>query len=97
MTYMKDCLVLLLIRCLPQRNDNMTEREQAMEYFTLAVLLYYMNGHPQEAKIWFASEEDCWSVIMNNDTLYDQINAHGAWCEVSHIPSKMVKPKLRPW
>jgi hypothetical protein len=58
--------------------------------------MYYMNGHPQEAKIWFASEEDCWSVLMQNDTLYDQINAEAGFCDVSGIPSKIVKPKIRP-
>tara|TARA_R100001463_G_scaffold2861_7_gene11822 strand:- start:358 stop:564 length:207 start_codon:yes stop_codon:yes gene_type:complete len=67
-----------------------------MEYFTLLTLMYYMNGHPQEAKIWFASEEDCWSVLMQNDTLYDQINAEAGFCDVSGIPSKIVKPKIRP-
>jgi hypothetical protein len=68
-----------------------------MQFFTLGVFLYYMNGQPQETKIWFENEEDCWSVIMGSDTLYDKINAHGAWCEVSGIPSNIVKPKLRPW
>lgn len=72
-------------------------REQAMEYFTLGVFLYFMNDNPQEAKVWFASEDDCWSVIMDNDSFYEKINAHGAWCEVSGIPSKMVRPKVRPW
>ena len=56
-----------------------------------------MNGHPQETKIWFASEDDCWSVLLNNDTLYDQINAEAGFCDVSAIPSRIVKPKLRPW
>jgi len=54
-------------------------------------------GNPLEAKIWFASEDDCWSVLMQNDTLYDQINAEAGFCEVSGIPSKMVKPKPRPF
>jgi len=68
-----------------------------MTFYTLLTLVYVMNGHPQEAKIWFASENDCWSVLLNNDTLYDQINAEAGFCEVSAIPSKIVKPKLRPW
>ena len=54
-------------------------------------------GNPLEAKIWFASEDDCWSVLMQNDTLYDQINAEAGFCDVSDIPSKIVKPKIRPW
>jgi len=68
-----------------------------MTFYTLLTLVYVMNGHPQEAKIWFASEDDCWSVLLNNDTLYDQINALSGHCTVSGIPSKMVKPKPRPW
>lgn len=68
-----------------------------MEYFTLLTLMYYMNGHPQEAKIWLASEDDCWSVLMQNDTLYDQINAEAGWCTISDISSKIIKPVARPW
>ena len=68
-----------------------------MDMFSLLTIVYMMNAHPQEAKIWFASEEDCWSVLMNNDTLYDQINAEAGWCTVSDIPSRLTKPKLRPW
>lgn len=68
-----------------------------MEMYTLLTLIYMQMGNPQEAKIWFASEDDCWSVLMQNDTLYDQINAEVGFCDVSDIPSKIVKPKIRPW
>lgn len=65
--------------------------------YTLLTLIYMQMGNPLEAKIWFASEDDCWSVLMQNDTLYDQINAEVGFCDVSDIPSKIVKPKIRPW
>ena len=56
-----------------------------------------MGGQPLEVKILFADEEDCWSVLLSNDTLYEQINATEGHCTVSDIPSKLVKPKPRPW
>jgi len=68
-----------------------------MEFYTLLTIIYMQMGNPLETKIWFASEDDCWSVLMQNDTLYDQINAEAGFCEVSGIPSKMVKPKPRPF
>ena len=68
-----------------------------MEMYTLLTLIYMQMGNPLEAKIWFASEDDCWSVLMQNDTLYDHINAEVGFCDVSDIPSKIVKPKIRPW
>ncbi len=47
--------------------------------------------------IWFPSEDDCWSVLLNNNTLYDQINAQEGYCDVSDVASKIIKPKIRPW
>ena len=47
--------------------------------------------------IWFPNEEDCWSVLLNNNTLYDQINAQEGYCDVSEVTSRLVKPALRPW
>jgi len=47
--------------------------------------------------IWFPSEDDCWSVLLNNNTLYDQINAQEGYCDVSDVASKIVKPLARPW
>ncbi len=68
-----------------------------MEFFTILTIVYVIGGQPLEAKILFASEDDCWSVLLDTDTIYDRINAESGFCEVSHIPSKIVKPKPRPW
>ena len=56
-----------------------------------------MGGQPLEAKILFASEDDCWNVLLDTDTIYDQINGQAGFCEVSDYPSKVVTPKIRPW
>jgi len=50
-----------------------------------------------EFRIWFASEDECWSILLANGTLYDQINATEGHCDVTDVASKIVKPKLRPW
>lgn len=67
-----------------------------MEYFTMLTIVYIMGGQPLEAKILFASEDDCWSVLLNTDTIYDQINGQAGFCEVSDFPSYVVRPKIRP-
>ena len=67
-----------------------------MEFFTLLTIVYLMGGQTLEAKILFASEDDCWQVLLDTDTIYDQINGQAGFCEVSRIPSYIVKPKLRP-
>ena len=67
-----------------------------MEYFTMLTIVYVMGGQPLEAKILFASEDDCWSVLLNTDTIYDQINGQAGFCEVSDILSKLVRPKAKP-
>ena len=56
-----------------------------------------MGGQSLEAKILFASEDDCWNVLLETDTIYDQINGQAGFCEVSKIPSRIHKPKVRPW
>ncbi len=68
-----------------------------MEYYTLLTLGYTLLDNMMYVSIWFTSEDDCWSVLMNNNTLYDQINAQEGYCDVSEVASKIVKPKLRPW
>ena len=68
-----------------------------MEFFHLLVIQYMMNGNVQEAKIWFASEQECWNILLDRDTLYDKIGGEAGWCIDSDIPSKIVKPKLRPF
>ena len=67
-----------------------------MEFYTLLTIVYLMGGQTLEAKILFASEDDCWQVLLDTDTIYYQINGQAGFCEVSHIPSHIVKPKLRP-
>ena len=67
-----------------------------MEFFTMLTIVYVMGGQPLEAKILFASEDDCWKVLLDTDTIYDQINGQAGFCEVSDLPSKVVKPRIRP-
>ena len=68
-----------------------------MDYYTLLTLGYTVLEYEMYVSIWFSSEEDCWSVLLNNGTLYDQINAHEGHCDVSDVISRLVRPKLRPW
>jgi hypothetical protein len=68
-----------------------------MDYYTLLTLGYTVLEYEMYVSIWFSSEEDCWSVLLNNGTLYDQINAHEGHCDVSDVTSRLVRPKLRPW
>ena len=68
-----------------------------MEYWTLLTLGYQVLDQTMYVSIWFPNEEDCWSVLLNNNTLYDQINAQEGYCDVSDVASKITKPKIRPW
>ena len=68
-----------------------------MEYWTLLTLGYQVLDQTMYVSIWVPNEEDCWSVLLNNGTLYDQINAQEGYCDVSEVLSKLVKPRLRPW
>ena len=69
-----------------------------MEFFHLLVIQYMVGGHLQEAKIWFPSEDACWSVLVDRNSLYDKINGEAGWCIASDMLStKIVKPELRPW
>ena len=68
-----------------------------MEYYTLLTLGYTVLDNMMYVSIWFSSEDDCWSVLMNNNTLYDQINAQEGYCDVSEVASKIVRPEIRPW
>ena len=54
-------------------------------------------GHEWEFSIWFPSEDECWSVLTNVNTIYDRINATEGYCQVSDVVSKLVKPVARPW
>jgi len=68
-----------------------------MDYWTLLTLGYTVLDNMMSVSIWFSSEEDRWSVLMNNHSLYDQINAEMGYCDVSEVASRTVSPKLRPW
>jgi len=68
-----------------------------MDYWTLLTLGYTVLDNMMYVSIWFSSEEDCWSVLMNSNTLYDQINAEMGYCDISEVASRTVSPKLRPW
>ena len=56
-----------------------------MEYWTLLTLGYQVLDQTMYVSIWFPNEEDCWSVLLNNGTLYDQINAQEGYCDVSEV------------
>ncbi len=68
-----------------------------MDYWTLLTIVYPILEHEMQFSIWFPSEKECWSVLINNGTLYDQINAEEGYCDVSEVASRVVRPKIRPW
>ena len=68
-----------------------------MDYYTLLTMGYMLMEYEMYVSIWFTSEEDCWSVLLNNGTLYDQINATEGHCDVSEVASRIVRPNIRPW
>jgi hypothetical protein len=68
-----------------------------MEYWTLLTIGYNVLDNMMYVSIWFQNEKDCWSVLMNSGTLYDQINAEMGYCDVSEVASHVVRPKIRPW
>ncbi len=68
-----------------------------MDYYTLLTMGYTLMEYEMYVSIWFTSEEDCWSVLLNSGTLYDQINATEGHCDVSEVASRIVRPEPRPW
>ena len=68
-----------------------------MDYYTLLTMGYTLMEYEMYVSIWFTSEEDCWSVLLNSGTLYDQINATEGHCDVSEVASRIVRPNIRPW
>ena len=68
-----------------------------MDYWTLLTIVYPILEHEMQFSIWFSSEKECWSLLINNGTLYDQINAEEGYCDVSEVASRVVRPKIRPW
>ena len=68
-----------------------------MEFWTLLTIAYSVMEHEMQFSIWFPTEDACWSVLLDNGSLYDQINATEGHCDVSEVASHIVRPKLRPW
>ena len=68
-----------------------------MEFWTLLTIGYSVMEHQMQFSIWFPTEDACWSVLLDNGSLYDQINATEGHCDVSEVTSHLVRPKLRPW
>ena len=68
-----------------------------MEFYTLLTIVYSIAEHSMQFSVWFPSEAECWDVLLGTGTIYDQVNGEAGFCEVSDIPSKMVKPKARPF
>ena len=68
-----------------------------MDYYTLLTIVYPILEYEMQFSIWFSSERECWSVLMKNGTLYDQLNAISGHCDVSEVASRIVRPEPRPW
>lgn len=62
----------------------------------MLTIVYIMGGQPLETKILFASEDECWNVLLDKNTIYDRIDGQAGFCEVSDILSKLVRPKAKP-
>ena len=62
----------------------------------MLTIVYIMGGQPLETKILFASEDECWNVLLDTNTIYDRIDGQAGFCEVSDILSKLVRPKAKP-
>ena len=48
-------------------------------------------GHTWEFSIWFPSEDECWSVLTEVNTIYDRVKATEGYCQVTEFASKIVK------
>lgn len=68
-----------------------------MEYYSLLTVVYELMGHTWEFSIWFPSEDKCWSVLTEVNTIYDRVKATEGYCQVTEVASKIVKPMVRPW
>ena len=72
-----------------------------MEYYTLLTIVYTVGytavDQPLQFSILFPSEDECWSVLLGIDTLYDKVNGEAGFCDVTDKLSKLVRPKVRPW
>ncbi len=72
-----------------------------MEYYTLLTIVYTVGytaiDQQLQFSILFPSEDECWSVLTNVNTIYDKVNATEGYCRVTEFASKIVKPAIRPW
>lgn len=72
-----------------------------MEYYTLLTIVYtvvYTAIDQQlQFSILFPSEDECWSVLTEVNTIYDRVNATEGYCQVTEFASKIVRPVARPW
>ena len=68
-----------------------------MDYYTLLTIVYPILEYEMQFSIWFSSEKECWSILMKNGTLYDQLNAVSGHCDGSEVASRIVRPEPRPW
>jgi len=68
-----------------------------MEYYTLLTIVYSIAEHSVQFSVWFPSEAECWNVLLETGTIYDQVNGEEGYCDISDVVSKLVKPKPRPW
>lgn len=68
-----------------------------MEYYTLLTIYYPIAEYEVNFSIWFASEQSCWNILLDTNSIYDKVKGTSGFCDVSEIVSKIVKPKLRPW
>lgn len=72
-------------------------------YYTALVLTYAIEGTPVTTKVWYDRERHCREAVRSGliDGIYDQLydlygNDMMLTCEVSDVPSFILKPKLRP-
>ena len=56
-----------------------------MEFWTLLTIGYSVMEHQMQFSIWFPTEDACWSVLLDNGSLYDQINATEGHLSLIHI------------
>ena len=67
-----------------------------MEYYTLMSIFYEVANHELQFSVWLLSEKDCWYILMQKNSIYDQVNGTSGFCDVSEVPSKSIRPKIRP-
>ena len=66
-----------------------------MEFFTVLVFSYAVQGVPVELPLVTLSERECSDAMTAAIPLAKTLNAD-MFCRVSDIPSSSMRPKLRP-